>query len=163
MPGTEAGFSTEMTELEVTLATVDPVAVVGLALNLCRRGWNCDLMTSDLMTSDLMTSDLMTSDLMTSDPAKQFETEILYFPNLGCALFVEQPMSKLLWQIWLHYIQSKTLETRLGARPDTGMLECLPTCPHRGHSDISTSCNSCSSLGASTSASLPPPCSCGGR
>ena len=163
MPGTEAGFSTEMTELEVTLATVDPVAVVGLALNLCRRGWNCDLMTSDLMTSDLMTSDLMTSDLMTSDPAKQFETEILYFPNLGCALFVEQPMSKLLWQIWLHYIQSKALETRLGARPDTGMLECLPTCPHRGHSDISTSCNSCSSLGASTSASLPPPCSCGGR
>jgi len=158
MPGTEAGFSTEMTELEVTLATVDPVAVVGLALNLCRRGWNCDLMTSDLMTSDLMTSDLMTS-----DPAKQFETEILYFPNLGCALFVEQPMSKLLWQIWLHYIQSKALETRLGARPDTGMLECLPTCPHRGHSDISTSCNSCSSLGGSTSASLPPPCSCGGR
>ena len=92
MPGTEAGFSTEMTELEVTLATVDPVAVVGLALNLCRCGWNCNLMTSDLMTSDLMTSDLMTS-----DPAKQFETEILYFPNLGCALFLEQPMSKLLW------------------------------------------------------------------
>ena len=78
MPGTEAGFSTEMTVLEVTLATVDPVAVVGLALNLC-RGWNCNLMTSG--------------------PAKQFETEIqwLYFPNLGCALFLEQPMSKLLW------------------------------------------------------------------
>ena len=68
MPGTEAGFSTEMTELEVTLATVDPVAVVGLALNLCRCGWNCNLMTSG--------------------PAKQFETEIqwLYFPNLRLCL-----------------------------------------------------------------------------
>lgn len=36
MPGTEAGFSTEMAVLEVTLATVDPVTVVGLALNLCQ-------------------------------------------------------------------------------------------------------------------------------
>lgn len=36
MPSTKAGLSTEMTVLEVTLATVDPVAVVGLALNLCR-------------------------------------------------------------------------------------------------------------------------------
>ena len=34
VPGTKAGLSAEMAELEATLSTMNPVKIVGLALNL---------------------------------------------------------------------------------------------------------------------------------
>ena len=79
MPSTEAGLSTEMTVLEVTLATVDPVAVVGLALNLCRCGWNCNLMTIVILQSNSET-----------------EIQWLYFPKPRLCLVCGTTMNKLL-------------------------------------------------------------------